>query len=142
MDREMDHMDSNGPCQNRLDEFRILRLVWGVYGEGSQDVHTLVTVLAESRVRSLALKGEAPGPHQLGLEVSIIRRRLSCAAIRAMNGCLLGRMSQVGDGSGMAAKRRAQQSAEEATMANLEESDRVARIMGQEIVQRGRFWKG
>ena len=59
-----------------------------------------------------------------------------------MNGCLLGRMSQVGDSSGMAAKRRAQQSAEEATMANLEESDRVARIMGQEIVQRGRFWKG
>ena len=59
-----------------------------------------------------------------------------------MNGCLLGRMSQVGDGSGMAAKRRAQQIAEEATTANLEESDRVARIMGQEIVQRGRFWKG
>ena len=45
-------------------------------------------------------------------------------------------------GSGMSAKRKAQQRVEEATMANLEESDRVARIMGQEIVQRGRFWKG
>ena len=59
-----------------------------------------------------------------------------------MNGCLLGRVSQIGEGSGMAARRRVQQRLEEVSMKNLEESDRASRVTGREVIQRGRFWKG
>ena len=106
MDSEGGAQGTEGPCQRRLAEFKILRLVWGALGEGSQDVHSLVTVLAESRIRTLVSRGERPGPHQYGLEVSLIRRRISSAALRTNNNCLLQRVSQIGEGSGMAAKRR------------------------------------
>ena len=42
--------------------------------EASEDIHMLLTILAECRVRMLALRGKPPGPHQLGLEVKHIRR--------------------------------------------------------------------
>ena len=125
-----------------MTELKLLRLVWRAQGEGSEDVHSLVTVLAESRVRTLGLRGEKPGPHQLGLEVSLIRRRLSVAAVRANSNCLLGRVSQIGEGSGMAAKRRELQRQEERDMMMQEERERVARLTGQEVVKRGMFWCG
>ena len=141
MDREAG-AEFEGPCQRRLAEFKLLRLVWGALREGSEDVHSLVTVLAESRVRTLGLRGEKPGPHQLRLEVSLIRRRLSVAAVRANSNCLLGRVSQIGEGSGMAAKRRELQRQEERDMMMQEERERVARLTGQEVVKRGMFWCG
>ena len=73
---------------------------------GSTRVHTMVTLLATCRVRTLALRGEPPSPQQMGLEVTAIRRRLSTAAVRGANNVLLARMSQVGEGSGLASKRR------------------------------------
>ena len=132
--------DIEGPCQRRLEEFGLLRLVWGAMGEGSQDVHTLIGILAEVRVRTLELRGERPGPHQLGQEVTCIRRRLSVAAVKAANNCLLGRISQIGEGSGMAAKRREQQRQEEFIMKNQEEADTAVRITDQELIKRGMFW--
>ena len=45
--------------------------------------------------QDLGAKGERPGPFQMGQEVSWIRRRLSMAAIKAANKCLLGMVSQV-----------------------------------------------
>ncbi len=42
----------------------------------------------------------------------------------------------------MAAKRRELQRQEERIMASQEESERTARVTGQEIVGRGMFWKG
>ena len=56
----------------------------------------MVSLLAACRVRSLALHGKDPSPHQLGLEVAVIRRRLSTAAIRANNVLLLQRAGQIG----------------------------------------------
>ena len=49
-----------GPCQRRLAELPLITLCWGAYGEGSSGVHTLVTLLATCRVRTLALQGEPP----------------------------------------------------------------------------------
>ena len=102
----------------------------------------MVEILAEARIRTLEMRGEKPGPHMLGQEISWIRRRLSIAALKANNNCLLGRLSQVGEGSGMAAKRREIQRQEERLMRNQEEADRAVRILGQEIVKRGMFWSG
>jgi len=62
--------------------------------EASEDIHTLITILVECRVRTLALRGELPGLHQLGLEVTHIRRRLSAAVAWVTNSGLLGRISQ------------------------------------------------
>ena len=56
--------------------------------------------------------------------------------------CLLRGVSQIGEGSGMAAKRRELQRQEEQVMASQEESERIARTTGQEIVGRGMFWRG
>jgi len=142
MDNEGGAQGSEGPCQRRLAEYKLMRLVWGALGEGSQDVHSLVAILAENRVRTLTNRGERPGPHQYGLEVSLIRRRLSATALRANSNCLLHRVSQIGEGSGMAAKRRELQRQEEQVMASQEESERIARTTGQEIVGRGMFWRG
>ena len=73
----------------------------------------------------MALRGEPPSAHQMGLEVSMIRRRLSTAAIRAANIVLMGRMSQVGEGSGMAGRRREWQRREESAMTHQLEADWV-----------------
>ena len=62
-----------GSCQGRLAELPLITLCWGAYGEGSEGVHLLVTLLATCRVRTLALRGEPPSDQQMGLEVTNIR---------------------------------------------------------------------
>ena len=64
---------------------------------------------------------------------------MKVAAVKAANNCLLGRISQIGEGSGMAAKRRKQQRQEEFIMKNQEEADRAVRITGHELIKRGMF---
>ena len=113
-----------GPCMRRLSELPLVPLCWGSLGEGSEGVHDLITLLAACRVRTLALRGEPPSPQQMGLEVTVIRRRLSTAAVRAANTVLLARMSQVGEGSGIASKRREWQRREERVMEHSRESHR------------------
>ena len=132
--------DSEGPCLRRLAELPLVTLCWGGYGEGSSGVHDLVPLLAACRVRTLALRGEPPSPQQMGLEVTNIRRRLSTAAVRAANTTLLARMSQVGEGSGLASKRREWQRREERQMEHSREADWLLHTTGRAIVRRGRFW--
>ena len=76
----------------------------------------------------------------MGLEVTAIRRRLSTAAVRAANTVLLARLSQVGEGSGLAGRRREWQRREERTMAHGREADWMVHTTGRELVRRGRFW--
>ena len=114
-----------GPCQRRLRELPLLSLCWGAYGEGSPGVHTMVSLLAACRVRTLALRGSAPSPHQMGMEVATVRRRLSLTAIRANSTVLLGRLGQVGEGSSLASKRRAWQKREERQVVRQREADWV-----------------
>ena len=129
-----------GPCQRRLAELPLITLCWGAYGEGSSGVHTLVTLLATCRVRTLALRGEPPSDQQMGLEVTNIRRRLSTAAVRAASTVLLARVSQIGQGSGLASKRREWQRREEKEMQHSREADFLVHCTGREIVRRGRIW--
>ena len=139
MDRAMGE-EGEGPCQRRLAELPLISLCWGAYAEGSPGVHTLVSILAACRVRTMALQGKDPSPHQLGLEVSVIRRRLSTAAVRANCSLLLQRAGQIGEGCGLAAKRRSWQRREERRMFMEREADWLVAASGQELVRRGRFW--
>ena len=50
---------------------KLLKLVWGAMGEASEDVHTLISILAECRVRTLALWGEPPALYQLSLQYHV-----------------------------------------------------------------------
>ena len=103
-----------------------MALCWGAYGEGSPGVHVLVSLLAACRVRSLALQGKD-------------RRRLSTAAIRANNVLLLQRAGQIGEGSGLASKRRSWQRREERRMLMEREADWLVATSCQELLRRGRF---
>ena len=61
MDRAMGIL-GEGPCQRRLTELPILSLAFGAFNEASPDVHTLVALLAATRVQTLALQvGEGSG---------------------------------------------------------------------------------
>ena len=99
-------------------------------------VHIMVALLAATRVRTMALQGKDVKANQQGLEVAMLRRRLSTAAVRANNTCLLSKMGQVGDGSSLAGKRRAA----ERRMELEKEADFRTYTSGRELVQRGRFW--
>ena len=140
MDAVLGVGEGEGPCQRRLSEVPLMTLCWGAYGEASAGVHDLVTLLATCRVNTLALRGQPPSPQQMGLEVTAIRRRLSTAAVRAANTVLLARMSQVGEGSGLASKRREWQRREERVMEHGREADWLLHTTGREIVRRGRIW--
>ena len=75
-------------------------LVFGAFGEGSQDVQSLVQNLATCRVRTLALqRGKECGEGELAVVVGEARRRLSVAAVKAQTDCLLNRMSSIGQGA-------------------------------------------
>ena len=100
----------------------------------------MVSILAACRVRTMVLKGKDPSPHQLGLEEGVIRKRLSTAAVRANSSLLLQRAGQIGEGCGLAAKRRSWQKREEHRMRLEREADWLVATTGQEIVRRGRLW--
>ena len=135
-------VQGEGPCQRRLAEFPpVLQLCFGALGEASQDVHNLVSVLAACRVRTLTLQGVPPTARQMGLEVGVIRQRLSVAVVRANQMVLLARLGQVGEGSAMAGRRRAWQRSEENRMRMQREADHLASTTGQDLVRRGRFWR-
>ena len=76
----------------------------------------------------------------LGLEVAVIRRRFSTAAVRANCTLLLQRAGQIGEGCGLATKRRSWQRREERRMFMEREADWLIATSGQELVRRGRYW--
>ena len=135
-------IQGEGPCMRRLREFpEVLDLCFGAWGEGSAGVHKMVACLAACRVLTMRLQGKSPSPHQLGLETSIIRRRLRAAVVRANNELLLARIGQVGEGSALAGKRRVLQRGEEHRMMLQREADWLVHTTGRELVRRGRFWR-
>ena len=99
----------------------------------------MVSVLAACRVRTMTLQGKDPSPHQLGLEVGVIMRCLSTAAIRANCSLLLQWAGQIGEGCGLAAKKWSWQRREERRMFMEREADWLVPTSGQELVRRGRY---
>ena len=98
-----------GPLVRRLEGHgRLLTWVMGAWQEGSKDIHALLDLLAEAKVRSLGLaRGREATEWERAMILSCYRRTLSTTAARASSGSLLGRLAKVGGGHRAAARRRA-----------------------------------
>ena len=101
---------------------RVQGLVFGAFGEASEDVHTLINQLATSRVQVAGPQRGRKGKErsvegERALVVGQLRRKLSVAAVRAQSGSLLGRLDGLGPGMGLANGRR------------------------QEVLERNRVWE-
>ena len=98
----------HGPLVQRLEGYgKLWGLVVGPWGEGSKDLHSLISTVAQSMVDAKArARGWEAGEGELGQVMGSIRRRLSCTFIRAQALCLLSRIGQLGPGAKTAAIRR------------------------------------
>ena len=98
----------SGPLVQRLDGYgKLWGLVVGPWGEGSKDLHALISLVGNSFVAAKArARGWEAGDGELGQAMGQIRRRLSCTFIRSQALCLLSRIGQLGPGARAAAHRR------------------------------------
>ena len=82
--------------ERRLDEFwNIKGLVFGAFGEASDDVHDLNDTLAESRLRFQVLSEGREGggsDNEKAMLFNQIRRTLSMSVIKSQVNCLLGKI--------------------------------------------------
>ena len=119
-DRESREMsgDARGPVEQKLEQFGdLLGLVFGAWGEASEGVHTLIEIMATSRLNSQERTRGRPGNKQeLGLITAQIRRRLSQVVIKAQVNCLLNRLHLIGPGSKAMVQRREWAKYEESQM--------------------------
>ena len=104
-----------GPLVRRLQSFgKLEALVVEPWGNGSKDLHSLVRVLAESRVAAWErARGRVASDWELGLAMGQIRRALSLDLLRAQSLCLLSRLCHLGEGAWEAVARRQQAGREE-----------------------------
>ena len=132
---------SVGPVENKLLQYGDLQgFVVGAFGEGSEDLHKFMQVLAESKVTAMGLaRGRQGTEVEMGIVVGQVRRMLSTVNVRAQAQCLLTGMSQVGEGVGQAAKRRQWAAAEEERMRKERMAQWLGRVRGRNIVRRGQF---
>ena len=98
-----------GPVETKLLQYGKLQgLVVGAFGEGSEDLHSLVQTIAESKVKSMGLaRGRSGTESELGVIVGQVRRMISTVSVRAQVQCLLSRVNMIGgEGVTRASKRR------------------------------------
>ena len=82
-------------------------LVVGAWQEGRKDLHTLLDILADTKVRKQGLaRGVLGTDTEKAIHLSQFRRRVSLVAAKAQSACLIGRVSKVGESFRQAAKRR------------------------------------
>ena len=100
--------DEVGPLEQHLRGYRdLMGLVVGQYGEISQDLHDLVSHMADSKAKFLSYsRGKPMSENERSSVLSGIRRRLSVVAVRAQAQCLLARMGHLGVGAAQAAEHR------------------------------------
>ena len=136
----------NGPIGRRLDQIGPIEpAVFGRFGEACDELHKLVSVMAEARVAKQNLawsRGDDTEKPYLSIETSYIRQRLSVALVSTFGHRLSSRMSQVGQGAVSASNRREQWSREELRSKAVRSAAWVSKVCGRDIVQRGRFWTG
>ena len=100
----------SGPLVRRLDGYgKLWGLVVGPWGEGSKDLHTLISVIGKCMVDSKSReRGWEAGEGELGQVMGQLRRKLSCNFVRAQALCLLSRLGQLGPGAKAASERRSE----------------------------------
>ena len=110
------------------------------FGEGSEDLHHLIQIMAESRIACVDLSRGQASPmarEDLSVVVGQIRRRLSVATIRATYGCLLSRLTMIGEGQKEANARRQWRGHEERIMREEREAQWHRKIRGLGIKHGG-----
>ena len=130
-----------GPVENKLIQYGDIQgLVVGAFGEGSEDMHSLVQNMAESKITAMCLpRGRDGTEAELGTVVVEVRMMLITESARAQAQCLLTRLSSVGEGVGQANRRRQWAAAEEERMRKERQVQWIGRVRGRNIVRRGQF---
>ena len=128
-----------GPLVRRLEGYgKLLCLVMGTFQEGSKDLHSLLEIIADSKVKA---RGLARGRERTEQERSVIlmnlRRELSTAGAKSQSACLLGRVARMGEGHRLAAKRRVWVMREEELRQEGNRAHWLANIRGRGIIRGG-----
>ena len=112
-------------------------MVWA-FGEGSQDLHALMMLMAESRVTADShARGFVAGQGDLSTAIGSIRRVLSCCFFRAQALCLVSRLGQVGVLARAAAERRMTALRAEHTRREEQRSNWLANVRGRGLSRVG-----
>ena len=128
-----------GPLVRRLESYgRLQCLVMGTFQEGSKDLHSLLGMIADGKLRSRGLARGREGTEQ---ERSVIllnmRRELSTAGAKAQSACLLGRVARIGEGHRLAARRRVWVRREDEMREEASRAHWLANIRGRGIIRGG-----
>ena len=136
---------TTGPVETKLGSLgEVKGVVVGAFGEGSEDLHSLIHHLAISRVRVAGPQKGRRGQvrteeAELALITSFLRRSLSVVGVRAQARLLLGRLEVIGPRAAAAAGRRNYALNMERIWANQRRADALSRQMGKMLVRRGHF---
>ena len=121
-------------------------LVVGAFGEGSEDLHTLIHHLATPRVRVARPQRRKRGhvrteDAELAITTSFLRRTISVAGVRAQAKLLLSRLEVIGPVTRVAAAagRRSLALNLERIVANQRRADLLSRLQGKALLRRGHF---
>ena len=136
---------TTGPVETKLGSLgEVKGVVVGAFGEGSEDLHSLIHHLAVSRVRMAGpqkgRRGQVRSEEaELALTTSFLRRSLSVVGVRAQAKLLLGRLEVIGPGAEAAAGRRNYSLNLERIWANQRRADQLSRAQGRTLLRRGHF---
>ena len=135
-------MGHKNPLNKGLGEVK--GVVVGAFGEGSDDLHSLLHHLAISRVRVAGPQKGRRGQMrteeaELALTTSFLRRTLSVVGVRAQARLLLGRLEVIGPRATAAAGRRNYALNLERIWANQRRADALSRLQGKALLRRGHF---
>ena len=136
---------NTGPVETKLGSLgEVKGVVVGAFGEGSEDLHSLIHHLAISRVRVAGPQKGRRGQvrteeAELALTTSFLRRTLSVVGVRAQARLLLGRLEVIGPRAAAAAGRRNYALNLERIWANQRRADALSRQMGRMLLRRGHF---
>ena len=136
---------TTGPVETKLGSLgEVKGVVVGAFGEGSEDLHSLIHHLAISRVRvagpQKGRRGQVRSEEaELAITTSFLRRTLSVVGVRAQAKLLLGRLEVIGPGAGAAAGRRNYSLNLERIWANQRRADQLSRLQGKALLRRGHF---
>ena len=136
---------TTGPVETKLSRLGDVKgVVVGAFGEGSEDLHSLIHHLAISRVREAGPQKGRSGQirtqeAELALTTSLLRRALSVVGVRAQARLLLSRLETIGPGAAAAVGRRNYALNLEKVWANLRRADLLSRVQGRALLRRGMF---
>ena len=125
---------------------RVHGIVVSAFGEGSDDLHALISHLARSRVRyagpQLGRRGQPRSEEaEIALATSFLRKSLSDCAVRGQAQVLLGRLDLevIAPGGAAAAQRRNNALLLERRWAQQRRAALLSNLLGKSLLRRGHF---